>query len=87
MTVLLVLSGAVFALAYARGGSGGISDNWVGLLGAVALLGGLLVSLAAFVLAIPARVKHEQWAWLWLPLFVFPALLIFIVLGELFWWE
>jgi hypothetical protein len=31
--------------------------------------------------------KHEQWALLWLPLLLFPALLTFLVVGELFWWE
>lgn len=87
VAALLVLTGAIFAVAYARGGSAGFSDNWVGFLGAVAIIGGLIASLAAFVLAIVARVKHEKWAWLWLPLSVFPALLVFVVLGEVFWWE
>jgi len=87
VTVLLVLTGALFAVAYARAGSAGFSDNWVGLLGAVAIIGGLIVSFAAFVLAIVAKVKNEKWAWLWLPLSVFPALLAFIVLGNLFWWN
>src|SRR3970282_1951542 len=51
------------------------------------LFGGLLASLAAFALAVVAKVKHEQWALLWLPLSVFPALLAFLLLGEAFWWE
>ena len=76
-----------FAVAYAIGGSGATEDNWVGWLVAVLLLGGLLASLAAFALAIVAKVKHERWALLWLPLSVFPALLAFLVLGEAFWWE
>jgi len=66
---------------------GGPEDNWVGLLATVSLLGGLPASLAAFVLAVVAKVKHERWALLWLPLSVFPALLAFLVLGEAFWWE
>ena len=82
-----VLSGAIFAVAYAREGSAGISDNWVGFLGAVALLGGLLVSPFAFVMAITAKIKHEKWAWLWLPLFLFPALLAFVVVGDVIWWQ
>ena len=76
-----------FALAYAVGGSGATEDNWVGWLVAVLLLGGLLASFAAFALAVVAKVKHERWALLWLPLSVFPALLAFLVLGEAFWWE
>lgn len=82
-----VLSGAIFAVAYAREGSAGISDNWVGFLSAVALLGGLLVSPIAFVMAITAKIKHEKWVWLWFPLFLFPVLLAFVVFGEVFWWE
>jgi hypothetical protein len=53
----------------------------------VSLLGGLLASLAAFALAVVAKVKHERWALLWLPLSVLPALLAFVVLGEALWWE
>ncbi len=37
--------------------------------------GGLL-SLAAFALAVVAKVKHERWALLWLPLLLFPALIL-----------
>lgn len=87
VAVLIVFSAVIFAVAYARGGSDAISDNWVGFLGAVAILGGLPTSLTAFALAIAARVRHQQWAWLWLPLSVFPALFAFVVLGEVFWWE
>ena len=51
---------AIFALAYAIGGSGATEDNWVGFLGMVSLLGGLLASFAAFALAVVAKVKHER---------------------------
>ncbi len=37
--------------------------------------GGLL-SLAAFASAVVAKVKHERWALLWLPLLLFPALIL-----------
>jgi hypothetical protein len=53
---------AVVLVALAIGGLGG------GGAGAV-------LSLAAFVTAVVARVKHEQWVLLWLPLVLFPALL------------
>jgi hypothetical protein len=87
VVVAILVSAAIFAVAYTIGGPGATEDNWVGLLGAVSLLGGLAASLAAFALALAAKIKHEQWALLWLPLSLFPALLVFLVLGELFWWE
>ena len=63
--VAIATSLVIFALAYAIGGSG---DG--GQLGRVPrrdlLLGGLLASLAAFALAVVAKVKHERWALLWL---------------------
>ena len=77
----------ILGVAYAVGGSDAISDNWVGMLGAVALLGGLLASLVAFAMAAVARVKHEHWALLWLPLSLFPGLLIIVVLAETLWLE
>ena len=51
----------LFALAMAGKGGGG-----------AAMIG----SLAAFVLAIVARVRHERWALLWLPLLLFPVLAV-----------
>ena len=87
VVVAIAASSAIFAVAYAIGGSGATEDNWVAWLVAVLLLGGLLASCAAFALAVVAKVKHERWALLWLPLSVFPALLAFLVLGEAFWWE
>lgn len=87
VAVAIATSFVIFAVAYAIGGSGATEDNWVGFLGAVSLLGGLLASLAAFALAVVAMVRHERWALLWLPLSVFPALLAFLVLGEALWWE
>jgi hypothetical protein len=82
-----LVSVAIFAVAYAVGGPGATEDNWVGFLAVVSLLGGLVASLAAFALALTAKSKHERWPILWLPLLLFPALLAFLVLGELFWWE
>ena len=87
VAVVIAASFAIFAVAYAIGGSGATEDNWVGFLVMVLLLGGLLASLAACALAVVAKVKHDRWALLWLPLSVFPALLAFLALGEAFWWE
>jgi hypothetical protein len=87
VAITILVSATIFAVAYAVGGPGATEDNWVGFLGAASLLGGLAASLAAFALALTAKIKHEQWALLWPPLLLFPALLAFLVLGELFWWE
>jgi hypothetical protein len=87
VAIAILVSAAIFAVGYAIGGPGATEDNWVGYLGAVSLLGGLVASLAAFALALAAKIKHERWALLWLPLLLFPALLTFLVLGELLWWE
>ena len=44
-------------------------------------------SFAAFVLAVFGRVRHEHWAWLWLPLGVFPTMVLCLALLEAFRWE
>jgi protein-S-isoprenylcysteine O-methyltransferase Ste14 len=87
VAVAILASAAIFAVAYAVGGCSATEDNWVGFLGVVSLLGGLVASLAAFALALAAKIEHEQRALLWLPFSLFPALLAFVVLGELLWWE
>ena len=87
VAVAIATALVIFALAYAIGGSAATEDNWVGFLVMVSLLGGLLASLAAFALAVVAKVGDERVALLWLPLSVLPALLAFLVLGEAFWWE
>ena len=38
--------------------------------------GGMVVSFAAFAVAVVAKVKHERWALLWLPLLLFPTLIV-----------
>ncbi|HET9649237.1 MAG TPA: hypothetical protein VFP34_13555 [Microlunatus sp.] len=83
----LVLAFAIFGIAFLVSGWAAINDTWVGILIVAALLGGLLVSLIAFVLALSVVIAHERWAPLWLPLLLFPAILTFLIVGELFWWE
>ena len=56
-------SAAAFLVALGIGGFGG------GGAGAV-------LSLAAFVTAVVAKVRHERWALLWLPLLLLPVLLV-----------
>ena len=71
--------GTLFAAAVVAAATGGFG----GVVAAVAFMG----SLAAFVLAVIAKVQHEHSVWLWLPLGVFPGMILFVVLGEAFWWE
>ena len=87
VVAVVTLAALVFGAAYVVGGVEATEDNWVGMLAAVGLLGGLAVSLVAFVLAVLARARHERRPLSWLPWTVFPALFGFILLGELFWWE
>ena len=86
MTVVLV-SYAVVGVAYAIGGAPAIEDNGVGLLGAVSLAVGLALSSFAFALAVAAKVKHQRWARLWLPLSVLLTLVALVLFAELFWLE
>jgi hypothetical protein len=87
VAVALLVSFAIFAVAYLAGGWSAVDDTWVGMTMAVALLGGLLASLVAFVCALIVVIRHERWAPLWLPLLLFPTMLSFLALGELLWWE
>ena len=78
---------AAVGIAYAVGVESAIDDTVLGwFLGCTALTG-FVGSFAAFLAAIVAKVRHEPWALLWLPLCVFPALLAFLVLGDALWWE
>ena len=84
---LAAIAIAGYGVAYVMGGSSAVEDNWVAILVVTSFFSGCLASAIAFVLAVTAKVKHERWALLWLPLSVFPSLLAFVVLGEAFWWE
>ena len=87
LVVAVVAAITTFAVGYAVGGQSAIEDNWVAVLGWIIPLVGLLASLAAFVLAIVAKIRRERWTLLWAPLCAFPAFVAFLVLGEAFWWE
>jgi len=84
VVVVVAVAYAIFAVAWVFGGQDAVSDNWVGFLAAVALVGGLAVSFAASVLAVVAKYRHEDWTLLWLPLSVFPVLLVLVLLAETF---
>jgi hypothetical protein len=85
--VVFAVSVAVVAIAYAGGVERAVDDTLLGWVLGIMALTGFLGSLAAFLAAIVAKVRHERGTLLWLPLSVFPALLAFLVLGEAFWWE
>jgi hypothetical protein len=82
VVVVVGISYTVFFVALAIGGDEAVSDNLVGAQAGSSLLGGLAVSLVAMVLAIVARVRHDRRRLLWLPLSVFPTLLVLVVLAE-----
>ena len=84
VVIVVAVSYAIFFVALAAGGDDAISDTWVGAQAAFVLLGGLLVSLVALVLAVAAKVRQEPAKLLWLPLSVFPTLVALLVLAELF---
>jgi len=84
---VLVPAYAIFGVALATGGQDAISDNWVGALGAVTLLGGLAVSFAAFLMALTTRMRHREVKLLWVPLVLFPSLALVVAAAELFWME
>jgi hypothetical protein len=84
---VLVAAFAIFLTTYLTGGWAAIDDVWVGAVVGGALLGGLFVSLVAFIGALTVVMRHERWPALWLPLLLFPTILAFLAVGELFWWE
>jgi hypothetical protein len=87
VVVAILASSVIFAAAYAVDGWAAIDDTWVGLAVAASLLGGLVAAFVAFGLSVMASMRHERWRLLWLPRLLFPVLVGFLVLGELFWWE
>ena len=78
---------ALLAVAYVVEGSD-ITDNpWVSFSAAVLLLLALLMAMPAFGMAVAAKVQRETWPALWLPLVVFPALVVFVVYGRSHLWN
>lgn len=84
---VLVPTYTILGVALATGGQDAISDNWIGYLGGVALIGGLATSLIAFLMALVTRMRHREVRLLWLPLALFPSLASVVLVVELFWME
>lgn len=78
---------AVLGVAYAVGGADAVEDNWGGFTLVYSLYASLLVSFAAMVMGIVSRVRHESWLRLWLPLAVFPGLVLIVLIAEAFFLE
>jgi len=85
--VAIVIGVVPVTVSYAVGRANLVEDNWLGFLSATMLIAGLLASLAGFVLAVAAKVSHERWLRLWLPLSIFPTLVGLLALGEAILWE
>ncbi len=85
--VAFAVSIGTIAIAYAAGVESAVEDNWLGALLVFVAFAGVVGSLAAFAMAIVARIRHERWKLLWLPLCLLPGLIAFVILGEAFLWE
>ena len=83
--VAVVVAG--LAVAYVLEGTDVTDNPWVSFFAAVLLVIGLLIAMPAFGMAVTAKVQHETWAALWLPLLVFPALVVFVVYGQSHLWN
>jgi hypothetical protein len=76
---------AVIAVGLAVGGDSFMDDNlWFS---GTAVAVGFTAAAAACVAGIVAIAKGERRRLLWVPICVFPALVVFLLLGEAFWWE
>lgn len=68
-------------------GPGAVDDNWRGVVTALIMLAAFISAMLAFVLAVAAKAELGWRRSLWLAFTALPALLAFVILGELFWWE
>ena len=83
-----VVAAGIPALAanYVVRGTGVADGAWATFVLGCALVAALAISLTAFTLSVTARLRHERGLLLWLPLTVFPALVVFVGIGENVWW-
>jgi hypothetical protein len=82
--IAMVAAYSLFAVAWVVNGEDGVSDNWVGWIAGSVLLASLVLSLAAFLVAVLAMARRERPVMLWLPLWLFPALAGTVALLEIF---
>lgn len=84
VVVVMTIVYGVFACAWIVNGEDAVSDNWLGWSAAVTLLASLVLSLAAFLVAVLAMARREHRPMLWLPLWLFPVLAVTVTVLELF---
>ena len=76
---------ALIAVGLGVGGDGFMDDNlWFS---GTAVAVGFTAAAGACVVAIVAIANGERGRRLWVAICAFPALLVFLLLGEAFWWE
>ena len=86
---LAVVAGVMYAVGLTVLGLVGFDavdedfEVWQLVVMTIGLFGGVLVSMAAFVTAVVAKVRQERWASLWLPLLLGPALIV----STMMWFE
>ena len=75
----------LFLVVWAAGGDSFMDNNlWFSVTTALV---GVSAAIGAFVTALVAMLGGERWRLLWVPLGVFPVFVVFLALGEAFWWE
>lgn len=74
----------LFAFVWIVNGEDAVSDNWIGWTAAVTLIASLVLSLAAFLVAVLAMARREHRPMLWLPLWFFPVLAGTVAILEIF---
>lgn len=82
--VILAVIFSIVGVAYLVKGDEGISDNWVGALGAIGIFTGLAVSAVNLIAALGHTRHLRARPILWLAVLEFPVLLGTIVLLEVF---
>ena len=83
----MVVAYSIFGVTGWVNGEDAVSDNWVGWLAGSVLLASLVLSLAAFAIAVLAMARRERPHLLWVPLWVFPVLAGTVAIIEMFWME
>lgn len=81
---VVVVTQVIFAVTWLVAGQDAVSDMPVGMLAGAALLGGLVILLVCFVLAVVAVARHGRTPLLWIPLTALPLLVALVVLAEVF---
>src|SRR5262245_29751263 len=82
--VMFAVPIAAIGIVYAVGEANAIEDNWLAYALGFVSFAGLLGSLVTFVMGVVAVIARDRAKLIWLPLAVFPAAVIVLLLGEVF---